>query len=139
MSKDVILSNSAMFAENATLYMFGIMQSNVHMAWVKTLCGRMKSDFRYSPALYNNFPWPDVTPEQKAKIEQTAQGILDARANHPTSSLAAMYDPIQKDLEKAHYANDRAVMRAYGLDIGKTTEEDCVAFLMQKYFEKLEK
>lgn len=139
MSKDVILSNSAMFAENATLYMFGIMQSNVHMAWVKTLCGRMKSDFRYSPALYNNFPWPDVTPEQKAKIEQTAQGILDARANHSTSSLAAMYDPIQKDLEKAHYANDRAVMRAYGLDIGKTTEEDCVAFLMQKYFEKLEK
>ena len=133
MSKDVIISNSAMFAENATLYMFGIMQSNVHMAWVKTLCGRMKSDYRYSPALYNNFPWPDVTPEQRARIERTAQGILDARAKYPDSSLAAMYDPIQKELEAAHYANDRAVMAAFGLSVKDTSEADCVAFLIKRY------
>ncbi len=135
MSKNVILSNSAMSAENATLYMFGIMQSNVHMAWVKTLCGRMKSDYRYSPALYNNFPWPEVSEAQKAKIEKTAQAILDARALYPNSSLADLYDPLTmpKELVIAHRKNDTAVMEAYGLSVKDTSEADCVAFLMKMY------
>ena len=135
MSKNVILSNSAMSAENATLYMFGIMQSNVHMAWVKTLCGRMKSDYRYSPALYNNFPWPEVSEAQKAKIEKTAQAILDARALYPNSSLADLYDPLTmpKELVIAHRKNDTAVMEAYGLSVKDTSEAECVAFLMKMY------
>lgn len=137
MSKDIIISNSAMFAENATLYMFGMMQSNVHMAWVKTLCGRMKSDYRYSPSLYNNFPWPKVTESQRSKVEATAQMILDARALYPDSSLADLYDPMTmpKELSKAHRANDRAVMEAFGLSIKDTSEADCVAFLMKRYQE----
>lgn len=135
-SKEVIASNSVMTAADANLYMFGILESNVHMAWVKTLCGRMKSDYRYSPALYNNFPWPEPTAAQKAKIEQTAQGILNARALFPDCSLATMYDnPMPKELLKAHQANDRAVMSAYGLSIKDTSEADCVAFLMKRYQE----
>lgn len=133
-SKDVIVSNSAMTAADATLYMFGVLESNVHMAWVKTLCGRMKSDYRYSPALYNNFPWPTPTAAQRAKIEQTAQGILDARALFPDSSLATMYDnPMPPELLEAHRKNNIAVMAAYGLSVKDTSEADCVAFLMKKY------
>lgn len=133
-SKDVIASNSAMTAADATLFMFGVMESNVHMAWVKTLCGRMKSDYRYSPALYNNFPWPTPTAAQKAKIEQTAQGILNARALFPDCSLATMYDdPMPPELLEAHRKNNVAVMEAYGLSVKDTSEADCVAFLMKKY------
>ena len=133
-NKDVIVSNSAMTAANASLYMFGVLESNVHMAWVKTLCGRMKSDYRYSPALYNNFPWPTPTKEQKAKIEETAQGILDARARFPESSLATMYDnPMPPELLNAHRKNNIAVMAAYGLPVKETSEADCVAFLMKRY------
>lgn len=140
MSKDVIVSNSTLTAENATLYMFGIMQSNVHMAWVRTLCGRMKSDYRYSPALYNNFPWCKPSDEQKAKIEQTAQAILDARALYPDCSLADLYDELTMpvELRKAHQANDKAVMQAYGFSL-KMTESECVAELMKMYQELTKK
>lgn len=140
MSPDVIASNSVMTAENATLYMFGVLQSNVHMAWVRTLCGRLKSDYRYSPSLYNNFPFPEPTEEQKEKIEQTAQMILNARALYPNSSLADLYDPLSMppELVKAHTQNDKAVMQAYGFSIKDTSESDCVAELMRMY-EKLTK
>ena len=111
------------------------------MAWTRGVCGRLKSDYQYSGAVvYNNFPWPDPTPEQKAKIEQTAQTILDARALYPDSSLADLYDKLTmpSELLKAHYANDRAVMAAYGFPVRKDfTEADCVAALMKLYQEKV--
>ena len=106
------------------------------MAWVRAVCGRLKSDYRYSKDIvYNNFPWPSSTDEQKAKIEKTAQGILDARALYPESSLADLYDPLTMppELQKAHSLNDAAVMQAYGMPVKTTTEADCVAWLMRMY------
>ena len=115
--------------------MLGVMISNVHMAWMRAVCGRLKSDYSYSPAVYNNFPWPTPTEAQKAKIEQTAQAILDARALYPDCSLADLYDEIAMppELRKAHQQNDRAVMQAYGFDVATTTETSCVAELMRMY------
>lgn len=141
MNKDVIASNSTLVATNATLFIFGVMTSNVHMAWMRTTCGRLKSDYRYSPSVYNNFPWPNATAEQKDKIEQTAQAILDARALYPESSLADLYDELTMppELRKAHQDNDRAVMQAYGMSIKETTESSCVAELMRLYQEKIPK
>ena len=110
------------------------------MAWTRAVCGRIKSDYRYSKDIvYNNFPWPDPTPEQKAKIEQTAQAILDARALYPDSSLADLYDELTMppELRKAHQTNDRAVMAAYGFPVRDFTEADCVAALMKLYQEKV--
>lgn len=132
---DVIGSNMLYLIPNATLYIFGVMISNVHMAWARTVGGRLKSDYRYTPAIYNNFPWPTPTDEQKAKIEQTAQAILDARERYPDASLADLYDPatMPPELVKAHQQNDKAVMRAYGFDIKTTTESSCVAELMRRY------
>ena len=121
---------------DASLYHFGVLMSNVHMAWMRAVCGRMKSDYRYSNSVtYNNFPWPTPTEAQKAKIEQTAKAILDARANYPTASLADLYNEalMPPDLRKAHQANDRAVMAAYGFDVGSMTEAGCVAELMKIY------
>ncbi len=137
MCKDVIASNSVMTAETNDIYLFGILESNVHMAWVKTLCGRLKSDFRYSPTLYNSFPWPNPTKEQKEKIEKTARMILAAREKYPNSSLADLYDELTMpvELRKAHQQNDIAVMEAYGFDWKHMTESDCVAKLMQMYQE----
>lgn len=115
--------------------MFGIMTSNVHNAWMRTVTGRMKSDYSYSVFIvYNNFPWPAPTDEQKQQIEKTAQRILDARALYLDSSLADLYDPLTMppELRKAHTANDIAVMKAYGFDT-KMTEADCVAELMKMY------
>lgn len=134
MSTDIIASNKLYIIPEATKYMFGILISNVHMAWMRVFAGRLKSDYSYSPAVYNNFPWPTPTPEQKAAIEKTAQAILDARELYPDSSLADLYDEVlmPKELREAHRANDRAVMRAYGFPI-KMTEADCVAALMQMY------
>lgn len=114
------------------------MTSNVHMAWMRAICGRIKSDYRYSKdVVYNNFPWPTPTYEQKAKIEQTAQAILDARALYPDASLADLYDErtMPPELRKAHYANDRAVWEAYGKAWPITSESDCVAVLMKMYQE----
>lgn len=135
-SPDIICGNANMLIPNATLYSFGILTSNVHMAWMSAVCGRIKSDYRYSATVvYNNFPWPSPTEEQKAKIEKTAQGILDVRANHPNDSLADLYDPLimPSELRKAHQLNDKAVMQAYGLSVKHTNEASCVAFLMGMY------
>ena len=121
---------------NATLYHFGILESNVHMAWMRAVCGRLKSDYRYSnDIVYNNFPWPTPTDAQKAKIEQTAQAILDTRALYPDSSLADLYDELTMptELRRAHQDNDRAVMQAYGFDVKTTTESYCVAELFKLY------
>ena len=132
----VIASDLLFLIPNATLYHFSVLTSNVHNAWMRTVCGRLKSDYRYAKDIvYNNFPWPTPTEEQKAKIEQTAQGILDARALYPDCSLADLYDEVTMppELRKAHQANDRAVMQAYGFDIKTTTEASCVAELMKMY------
>ena len=105
------------------------------MAWVRAVCGKLETRYRYSSNIvYNNFPWPSPTPEQKSLIEQTAQAILDARALYPDSSLADLYDPLTMppELRKAHTANDIAVMKAYGFST-KMSEADCVAELMKLY------
>ena len=135
MSPDVICGNANQMIPNANTYLFGVLMSNVHMAWMRVVCGRIKSDYRYSPAVYNNFPWPNPTEEQKAKIEQTAQAILDARALYPDSSLADLYDELTMPLElrKAHQENDRAVMQAYGFNVTAMTESQCVAELFKLY------
>lgn len=138
LSPEIIASNSTTIVPNATLYNFGIMTSNVHMSWMRTVGGRLKSDYRYSGGIvYNTFPWPTPTEAQKAKIEQTAQAILDARALYPDSSLADLYDEVTMppELRKAHQNNDRAVMQAYGLSVKDTSEADCAAFLMKRYQE----
>ena len=136
-SPDVVASNLVLIIPNASLYHFGILESNVHMAWMRAVCGRLKSDYRYSnDIVYNNFPWPNPTEEQKAKIEQTAQAILDARAKYPDSSLADLYDELTMpvELRKAHQENDRAVMQAYGFPVKSTfTESQCVAELFKLY------
>lgn len=126
---------------NASIYHFGILMSNVHMAWMRTVCGRLKSDYDYSAKIvYNNFPWCNPTDAQRAKIEQTAQAILDARALYPDSSLVALYKVMPHELLKAHQQNDMAVMQAYGFrrrgEDGKLhwlTEPECVAELMKMY------
>ena len=107
----------------------------MHMAWMRAVCGRIKGDYRYSSDIvYNNFPWPTPTDAQREDIVRTAQGILDARALYPDSSLADLYDDVlmPKELREAHRANDRAVMRAYGFSL-KLTESECVAELMKLY------
>ena len=137
-SKDIICSNANLLLPTASLYLFGILISNVHNSWIHAVCGRIKSDFRYSVNIvYNNFPWPTPTDEQKAKIEQTAQAILDARALYPDCSLADLYDELTMpvELRKAHQANDKAVMQAYGFWGKLNTESECVAELMKLYQE----
>ena len=133
---EVIASDLVFLIPNATRYNFGVLTSNVHMAWMRAVCGRLKSDYRYAKDIvYNNFPWPTPTDEQKAKIEQTAQAILDARTLYPDCSLADLYDEVTMppELRKAHQANDKAVMLSYGFDIKTTTETTCVAELMKLY------
>ena len=135
---DTIPTNLVLIIPDATLYHFGILESNVHMAWMRAVCGRLKSDYRYSKDVgYNNFPWPNPSDEQKARIEETAQAILDARALYPDSSLADLYDELTmpSELRKAHQDNDRAVMRAYGFDVKTMTESLCVAELFKRYQE----
>ena len=141
MSPDVLASDLVFIIPDATLYHFGILESNVHMAWMRAVCGRLKSDYRYSKdVVYNNFPWPTPTDEQKAKIEQTAQQILDARALYPDSSLADLYDELTMpvELRRAHQQNDRAVMQAYGFNVKNMTESQCVAELFKLYQELTE-
>ena len=143
LDSSTIATNSATIIPNANLYDFGILTSNVHMAWMRTVCGRLKSDYRYSKDIvYNNFPWCTPTDEQKEKIEKTAQGILDARELYPECSLADLYDDLTMppELRKAHQENDKAVMEAYGFykkdENGKRTwltESETVAQLMEMY------
>ena len=140
MTPDVMCSNRVKISENATLYHFGVLTSNVHMAWVNAVCGRLETRYCYSVNIvYNNFPWCNPTEEQKAKIEKTAQMILDARAKYPDCSLADLYDELTMppELRKAHLLNDIIVMKAYGFD-RKITESECVAELMQMYVELTE-
>ena len=132
----IVVNDAVQIIPDAKIYHFGIMMSNVHMAWTRAVCGRIKSDYRYSKdVVYNNFPWPTPTDTQKTKIEQTAQAILDARARYPESSLADLYDELTMppELRKAHQDNDRAVMQAYGFSVRDMTESICVAELMRMY------
>ena len=147
LSKDVVCTNKLRYLDGGNLYHFGVLTSNVHMAWMRTVCGRLKSDYSYSVNIvYNNFPWPGaesnptipvhlcVSAPLHEKIEQTAQAILDARAKYPDSSLADLYDELTMppDLRRAHQENDRAVMAAYGFST-KMTESECVAELFKRY------
>ena len=137
--KDVI-ANLTLLIPNCSLYIFGLLESSVHNDWMRTVAGRMKSDYRYSSQLvYNTFPWPISTDKQRKRIEETAQAILDARANHHDSSLATLYNPVTMpaDLRKAHKANDKAVLQAYGLPTD-SSDSDIVAHLFKMY-EKLTK
>ena len=132
----VIASNAVQIIKDATLYEFGILTSNVHMAWMRVVAGRLGMSYRYSKeVVYNNFPWPSPTESQIEKIEKTAEMILDARAKYPNSSLADLYDELTMpaELRKAHQENDKAVMEAYGFDWRNMTESDCVAKLMEMY------
>lgn len=142
MKKDIICGDANLLLENATLYNFGILTSNVHMAWMRVVAGRIKSDYRYSSSVvYNNFPWCNPTDKQKIKIELAAQAILDARNLYPKSSLADLYDELTMppELRKAHQQNDKAVMEAYGFPVKSDfTESMCVAKLMEMYKEKIE-
>ncbi len=143
MDNSVLCSDKVRILPNGNLYEFGILESNVHMAWVRATCCRLKSDYSYTVNdVYNNFIWPAPTDQQKVKIEQTAQAILDARALYPDSSLADLYDELTMppELRKAHQANDRAVMDAYGFTKGtaaRTSESACVAELMKLYQQKV--
>ena len=139
MPSSIIAANTVVIVPDATIYHFGILTSNVHMAWMRTVAGRLKSDYRYAGSVvYNNFPWPTPTDMQREKIEQTAQAILDARALYPDSSLADLYDErtMPTELRKAHQQNDRAVMEAYGFPVkNEFTESLCVAELFKLYQE----
>ena len=138
-----VIAGDTIILPDATLYHFGVLTSNVHNAWMRVVCGRMKSDYRYSSTLvYNNLPWPSPTEDQKEKIEQTAQAVLDARALYSESSLADLYDEVTMppELRKAHQANDRAVMEAYGWKASSQfTESMCVAELFKLYQNLTEK
>ena len=135
---DVIASGSALIVSKATLYHFGFLTSAMHMGWVRTVCGRMKSDYQYSAGIvYNNFPWPEnVTDKQKQSIEEAAQAVLDARAKHPNSSLADLYNPLTMppELVKAHHKLDAAVDAAYSKR-KFSGDSDRVAYLFERYQE----
>lgn len=138
MDSNIISSDAVQIIPSATMYHFGILTSNVHMAWMRTVCGRLKSDYRYSKeVVYNTFPWPTPTEAQKAKIEHTAQAILDARAMYLDCSLADLYDEVTMppELRNAHHLNNRAVWEAYGKKWNISSETECVAELMKMYQE----
>lgn len=140
MPPTVIASDAAVLVNNATLYDFGLISSNVHNAWMRVVAGRLKNDYRYAPSVYYNFPMPSPTDEQKQRIEQTAQAIIEARKLYPDKSLADMYGEnmyLYPELLTAHQNNDRAVMQAYGFPVKSTfTESQCVAELFKLYKEK---
>lgn len=135
---NTIVNGSALIVPDATLYAFGVLISSVHNAWMRVVAGRLETRYQYSANIvYNNFPWPTPTDEQKAKIVQTAQAILDARAKYADCSLAQMYGEKKyffHDLCSAHQENDRAVMDAYGFST-KMSESECVAELFKMYQE----
>lgn len=136
MSKDVIASNAVYLIPGASIYHFGVLTSNVHMAWMRVVAGRLEMRYRYSKDIvYNNFPWPEPNEKQRAAVEYTAQQILNARAKYPDASLADLYDELTMppDLRHAHQENDKAVMTAYGWNWRGMTESECVAELMKLY------
>jgi hypothetical protein len=134
MNKEVITSNANFTISNASVYHFGILTSTMHMVWTRYVCGRLKSDYRYSNTIvYNNFPWPNPTEKQKTEIEKLAQAVLDARSQFPKSSLADLYDPLTmpKELLKAHQKLDKAVENAYGRSFDDDSQR--VAYLIELY------
>lgn len=136
LSPSIIPGDKLFMMQSASRYNFGVLMSNIHMAWMRAVCGRLKSDYSYSNTIvYNNFPWPTPTDEQKSRIEQTAQAILDARELYPDCSLADLYDEatMPPELRKAHQQNDKAVMQAYGFWGKLNSESACVAELMRMY------
>ena len=139
LTPDVLVNNKLQVMKDGGLYEFGILSSNVHNAWVRTVAGRLRDDFTYSVSVvYNTFPWPNPTSEQRQRIEHTAQGILDARSKYPESSLANLYDDLTMppELRKAHHMNDLAVLDAYGFVKGTpafSSEAACVTELMKMY------
>lgn len=140
-AKGVLASNLVLLVPNATLYHFGILESSVHMAWMRTVCGRLKSDYRYSKdVVYNNFPWPEVSEREHEAIAEAARGVLDARELYPDSSLADLYDPtlMPAELREAHRRLDRLVSSAYGFP-AQMDEAACVAALFERYKELLAK
>ena len=143
MTSDIISSDAVQIVPNATLYHFGILTSNVHMAWMRAVAGRLEMRYRYSKEIvYNTFPWPVSNTELKSRIEKTAQTILNVRAKYANSSLAALYDDLTMppELRKAHQENDKAVMKAYGFVKGTdaySSEAACVAELMKLYQKKI--
>ena len=150
LNEEYIPTDSVTLIPNTGIFAFGIISSNVHMNWMRSIAGRLKSDYRYSKDIvYNNFPWCNPTEAQKKKIERTAQAILDARALYPDCSLADLYDELTMppELRKAHVANDMAVMEAYGFFMEPTPEHpskwyspsETVAALMKMYQELTEK
>lgn len=142
-SPDVIASNLVFMVPNATLYHFGILTSTMHNAWMRTVCGRLKSDYRYSASIvYNNFPWPEPDNKRWQAIEKAAQAVLDARALFPTATLADLYDPLAMPLElsRAHQQLDRAVDATYAcIESGRSSkksfasEAERLAFLFERY------
>lgn len=134
-SKNIVANTNAQMIPDADLYIFGVLESLIHTLWVKVVAGRMKSDYAYSGTIvYNNFPWPNSSKEQKEKIRQTAQAILDARNMYPKSSLADLYDDLTMPIElrKAHKENDKAVMEAYGMS-AKASESKIISKLFELY------
>ena len=141
LTPDVIPGDKLFCIQEASLYHFGVLMSNVHMTWMRVTCGRLKSDYSYSNTIvYNNFPWPSPTEAQREKIERTAQAILDARAKYPDSSLADLYDELTMpaELRKAHEQNDCAVMEAYGLD-SKTAGDEKETYIVAELFRLYQK
>ena len=140
MHRDVVVSNAVFTIANASYFTFGVLTSSVHMAWMRAVCGRLKSDYRYSNKIvYNTFIWPNPTDAQRDKIERTAKTILESRAMSPNSSLADLYDEttMPPELIKAHRENDRAVMKAYGFK-PSMTEAEIVAELLKRYQARVE-
>ena len=135
MNSDVIAGDATTIVYNATLVDLAILESNVHTAWMKTVAGRLKSDYRYSSSVYYNFPLPKLSAEDKERLAKTGKEILDARKKYPKLSLADMYNDLimPPELLKAHQDNDRAVMAAYRLPVKTTTESDAVAHLFKMY------
>lgn len=132
---EIIASNKIQMLVGATPFHFAILNSTMHMAWVRAVSGRLESRYSYAPAVYNNFPWPTPTTAQRAAIEASAQAILDVRAEHPLATLADLYDPLAMPpgLVRAHAANDRAVDAAYGQPRGFATEAARLAFLFERH------
>ena len=141
MDSSIICSNKMRLVPDASLYHFGILTSNVHMAWVRTVGGYYGPSYQYSvTVIYNNFPWPEPTIEQKMEIEKSAEKILEVRNSLSKIKLEKLYDPdwMPTELHKAHQKNDAAVMNAYGMSIKETDEAACVAWLLRLYQEKVE-
>lgn len=138
-SSDVIATDAVYIIPNASLYLFGVLTSQLHMAWMRVISGRLEMSYRYTPAIYNNFPWPEATEAQQTRIEELAQGVLDARALYPDSSLADLYDPLTMppELVAAHRKLDAAVEKAYGRKFKDDAER--VAYLFERYSELTQK